>query len=343
MFACVHELLDHLVSPQVVKWIIKLIPDASSRVQTAHTWIVGVELAASLAGPLLAFVFASEGCLLRYVIPSATSPTTTIVERTYCALTAAASDGEECLQNSTVAAAVSYVAPFEFSGERCVSSVITIYTPAYLYLIGLRLLLLYPLWWIRRHPTWKKLVTPSLPNELDAVREQVEDNTFGINTLAIGLCGGMASPFVAAAALVCQLAKHVMYAQLNSAPPSSSVTEALPMSTLNSGTVSNTDMLTERLIEPVDSTDAGAYGAEVAGEDEIVFSRPPGPGTGPLNAEASTRPFVLPSGSIFLVLVITVLYFVLFSVAAGLPWWGLGISVLCVTGFGTVWRQHRVQ
>ena len=117
---------------------------------------------------------------------------------------------------------------------------IKLYTSAFLMVFALRIVLLYPMWWIREHRLgW---VTPGLHHlhhryedeyddhmhKLHHLRMQIADNTFGINTLAIGLCAGMASPFVALAAFLCLAIKHAMYSLLNSVDVRPIVTHAVP-------------------------------------------------------------------------------------------------------------------
>jgi len=106
---------------------------------------VWLELAASVVAPLVAFAFASEDCLRDVLFP--TEATTTVaVPQQYC--TGTYSDGGGCAAHGSYSTSVSYTAEFEFDGERCVSSVITLYTPAFLVILALRLLVLAPAWWL---------------------------------------------------------------------------------------------------------------------------------------------------------------------------------------------------
>ena len=381
VFGLTHETFDHLVAPWVVWLTIGFMPASHLTPEAVHTWIVGLELSTSAIGPLLAFVFASEGCLLNYVLPSEVLPTTTTVDRVFCALySVGTSSANVCREIVTVPTTVSYTTPFEFNGERCVSSVITLYTSAFLMVFALRIVLLYPLWWIQENrPGW---VTPGLHHlhhlyeddnddhmhKLHHLREQIEDNTFGINTLAIGLCAGMASPFVAVAAFVCLAVKHTMYSWLDSAKvrrPVTITTDAVPMLAIRAdvyederGDAFNDDddddddvpllrvdgagvrsppQMLKAPAFPAPSLNAAedAVAAETDGVDEEEG------GFAPHGAGEHEAPFPLPAGSIASVLAVTMLYFVVFMAANGLPWSGLVISLLSGISFGVACRCFR--
>ena len=376
VFGLVHETVDHLVAPWVVWLIIGFIPAAHLTLETVHTWIVGLELLTSVVGPLVAFVFTSEGCLRNYVLPVDVLPTTTAVDRVYCtySLLSDGNENQSCETFHTVVATVSYTTPFEFSGERCVSSVITLYTPAFLSVFALRIALLYPLWWIQKNrPGW---VTPGLHHlhqlyenaddvymhKLHALRKRIEDNTFGINTLTIGLCGGIASPAIAVAALLCQAIKHAMYSWLDSAHTvARATTDDVPMLILDAGVyedelggaLAGGDGDDAPLVHIVGSSVhsppqmhrpfALALSSLDAGDDTAAEATGTNQGGLALydNGDEHDAPFHLPIGSIALVLAVTMLYVAMFIAANGLPWLAIAISLLSGVGFGAACRWIR--
>jgi len=104
--------------------------------------------------PVIALLGASDGCLRGKLLPSP-EPIGASVNVGYCTY-AIFSTENDCVQIGgyqwLMLPVVSY-APFRFNSEQCISSIITLYTPEYLVIFALRILL-YPVgWWLSHRGT----------------------------------------------------------------------------------------------------------------------------------------------------------------------------------------------
>ena len=232
LFGILHELIEHLAAPWVVWLIVQQARGGRAGPDTLHMLATSVKLVASVVAPLVALTFTSAACLLPLVEQSSVPETVTTVDRTHCAASNQATNLTFiCVRTTTTPVSVSYTPVFEFSGVRCTSAIITLYTPAFLTILSVRTLLLPALWLFKRKCPSR--VTPGLsvtgllggllagktPKYADAetqqIRQQIEHNTFGINTTAIGLCAGLASPLIAVAAAACLFANSIIVPTLD--------------------------------------------------------------------------------------------------------------------------------
>jgi hypothetical protein len=289
-----------------------------------------------------------------------------------------------CSAPGTIPTTVAYTTPFEFDGERCISSVITLYTPAFLTVFAVRIALL-PLlcWFQRRHPGW---ATPGLLGDTEAppagaegsssaapraaidrenlaalnrLREQIETNTFGLNTIAVGLCTGLASPVVALAAFLCLAARHATVSAFRAGhrhrqrQPNGRASEAVAMAmTLLAPTSAAADAsraragggnpppgtpLTEKLLgehHAGSDTDTDTDTDHIGG-DSWGQSAPRGVGSGDDEDQAP-----LPVTCIGLLLLLHSVYIALFLYSGGLGWRGpLAVILVNWIGFGVVCRR----
>ena len=132
-----HEAVDHVAVPLIVSLMVlapvgglsKVAADGlASRVFTAA---VAVELANSVLAPVLAQLGVSKGCFRDRFFGSP-EPVQTSVQVGYCmdvsyfAPSACTGAGD---QWHTYPAGATYTPPFRFDAERCISSIITVYTP----------------------------------------------------------------------------------------------------------------------------------------------------------------------------------------------------------------------
>ena len=384
VFGLVHEVFDHLVSPRVVKQMV-LLTGGRAAPSTMHTLVVFIELIASVVAPLIALVLASDACLLPLVRPGSVAPTVTAVDRGFCAASNTA--GTKCLQFGKVSASVAYTPEFKFSGERCISSIITLYTPAYLTVFAFRTLLLPALWLLQRK--FPELITPGLGNADGAadtslgdgatsgqpnlslavvtqrLRERIEHNTFGINTTAIGLCAGLASPVIAVAAAACLSAKSfvvpaldrwhdrntarqrgggdgsqvaAMHAWLFPLKPSGGAAATTSRMLAMAETTLNEPLLADGDGDDVGGGSVGDYaeaqGCQAANERVGQASPPAHAPDGEDEAPPPPTAFVL-------MLFFHTVYAALLLFAGGLKWGGAAVAAANSAGVMALYRHHR--
>lgn len=157
LFAGVHELLDGWAGPRLVHRVLALLsPPKQPAGSTARAfrWVVALELINSTVAPLVGFVVASEQCLAPLLFEPA-EPDVVSVPTPFCATTTAFLNGTSiCTQTGVSLTTATFTPPFDFDGQQCTSSVITLFTPAFLVVFGIRIMLLYQghRWLQRRTP-----------------------------------------------------------------------------------------------------------------------------------------------------------------------------------------------
>jgi hypothetical protein len=120
---------------------------------------VAVEVVNSVLAPMIAQLGVSEGCF-RDELFSNPEPVETSITMGQCSclgLSNTLTEAACVLSNGcswvTYAVGMTYTPPFRFDGGRCISSIITIYTPEYLVIFALRILV-YPVgWWLAHRGT----------------------------------------------------------------------------------------------------------------------------------------------------------------------------------------------
>jgi Leucine-rich repeat (LRR) protein len=159
VYALLHELVDHVLSPYIVLVVVTMASTSTStggvRPSAVFAAVVAVEMANSVLAPVIALLGASDGCLRDELFASPQSIDTS-VNVSYCTDTGWFTEAE-CVSHINQwlshPVGVSYTPPFRFDGERCTSSIITLYTPEYLVIFALRILL-YPVgWWLSHRGT----------------------------------------------------------------------------------------------------------------------------------------------------------------------------------------------
>ena len=377
MFGIVHEVFDHLLSPWVTWRIMSLIPGGHNSPTTVHTLVVAIELVTSVVAPLVAFVFASDGCLLQDIIPATIDATTVDIPRRYCNIFHQNLDGWqtggcEVFANATVR--IEYTAPWEFDGERCIASVIMLYTPAYLMVFAIRTLMLGPLWLLQYKYPW--LVTPGLLGAddddedgapmtgaarahrnlmLHRIRVQIESNTFGLNSIAIGLCAGMASPVIALASLLCLTAKPVIVSVLediyeHGSDPASPATNTITLKTFK-GTAARAlgAPLKVRLLSEYDNVGPGGgldydhscpegdrSDSQIGLEDGGIYTSPSS-----VSHDEPVQAFPVPIRCTGLLLFFQSVYATVFLYAAGLTWGGPIAAMVTWSWFGILCSKDQ--
>ena len=336
-----------------------------------HTLVVAIEMVTSVVAPLVAFVFASDGCLLQYVIPSTVDATTIDIPRRYCAIFHENSDGAQtshCQQWGNATVNIEYTVPWDFDGERCISSIITLYTPAYLMVFAIRTLMLGPLWLLQHKYPW--LVTPGLLGTddddddnvavqvhrnlmLHRIRVQIESNTFGLNSIAIGLCAGMASPIIALAALLCLVAKPIvvsvledMYEHEHEHDPAAPATNTIALKTFKGRAASALGAsLNERLL--VDYDNDGPTGALEPQERDHsnslvgIDDEESHPSISNVSHDEPVQAFPVPIKCTGLLLFFQSVYATVFLYAAGLPWGGPIVALVTLAWFGILCSKDQ--
>ena len=168
VFAVLHEVVDYVLTPLIVTVVVMIAIRTSgsgARPSDVFAAAVGVEVANSVLAPVVALLGVSEGCF-RDQLFSHPESVETFVDVGYCTVfgricptcpTFAIQNEETCIGFGgawlTYPVGVSYTPPFRFDGGRCISSIITLYTPEYLVIFALRIIV-YPLgWWMARRGT----------------------------------------------------------------------------------------------------------------------------------------------------------------------------------------------
>jgi Leucine-rich repeat (LRR) protein len=165
VFALLHELVDHVLSPLIVSVVVVVATGTSTSAgvspSTVFVTSVAVEVVNSVLAPMIAQLGVSEGCF-RDELFSSPEPVETSIAVGQCTCLEANTISEaECLSQLstegcswvTYPVGVTYTPPFRFDGGRCISSIITLYSPEYIIIFALRILV-YPVgWWLAHRGT----------------------------------------------------------------------------------------------------------------------------------------------------------------------------------------------
>jgi hypothetical protein len=148
VFSLIHDGINHFAGPVLVSLLATVLKAPSSNVViTASTALV---LTTSLVAPMVALLLASTGCFKDKFAPPVTDTSTIDVQ--YCEVSLRSGTGPTatatCRQFQSYPVHTSFTQPFVFDGGRCVSSIIVLYTPEFLFIFAIRVLL-YPMtWWL---------------------------------------------------------------------------------------------------------------------------------------------------------------------------------------------------
>jgi hypothetical protein len=150
VYALLHEIVDHFLSPYIVLAVVTMASTGTStggvRPSAVFAAVVAVEMTNSVLAPVIALLGASDGCLRGKLLPSP-EPIGASVNVGYCTNTIFSTEND-CVQIGgyqwLTLPVVSYAPPFRFNSEQCISSIITLYTPEYLVIFALRILLRLP-------------------------------------------------------------------------------------------------------------------------------------------------------------------------------------------------------
>ncbi|MEC7456409.1 MAG: hypothetical protein VYE42_00130, partial [Actinomycetota bacterium] len=239
-FALLHELVDHIMVPLIVS-AMALTTGTHTRPTPVFVAAVVIEVTNSVVAPVIAQLIASEGCFRDQLFssPTAVSASVTVAFCNNGTYTTESECGFWSWSWFSYPVGVSYTPPFQFDGSRCLSSIITLYTPEYLVIFAIRMLF-YPFaWWLARRGTpWvvaglqppvllasafvngrnRLLCKPSAATDgvvrADGVVEilhSIEPATHCFNLLVIAVCPGMFAPVIAVAALVTLGCRHVVF------------------------------------------------------------------------------------------------------------------------------------
>jgi hypothetical protein len=159
LFAMLHEIVDGFATPYIVSVVVIVATDTRPALGGVHpsavfAAAVAVGAANSVLAPVIALLGVGDGCFRDQLFESPV-PVETSVDVPYCTGPAFPFTEAQCLslnwQWVSMPVGVSFTPPFRFDGERCISSVITLYTPAYLVAFAIRILY-YPAvaWWLAR-------------------------------------------------------------------------------------------------------------------------------------------------------------------------------------------------
>eukprot|EP00039_Didymoeca_costata_P002402 m.59930 g.59930 ORF g.59930 m.59930 type:complete len:1201 (-) comp11281_c0_seq1:97-3699(-) len=209
VFAILHEAFDTFVSPSLIYLVLALLspPRVAQNAETdrrrrmfAYRLVTTVELVNSLLAPVIALIIESPYCFhnknsensLQFDIDLANCKVAFDTNQTDVVYYS------ECARNIESTFLVSSQLPYEFDGAACLSSIIKLYTPAYIAIMALRI------WWVTIHMALihrgysYEFFLAGTSTTTSAVT-QIEGTCFGLNTIGIGLCAGMLSPIIALA------------------------------------------------------------------------------------------------------------------------------------------------
>lgn len=245
VYAIIHELLIHLVKPWVVFHSLDILPKRYHKRPNAHILAMLLGVVTSVIAPLVALMIGSESCL-PLLVPAERVVTTAAISKTTCTFFYDIPGNETgyapvCATFST-GPSLTYTDPITFSPERCVSDLIVVFSPAYVMIFAIRLLLLPFLYYLFFfHPgaltlgyiKWDQLFIVGVPQKVPdgtdpdewiaARREQrwrrvvfrTWSSTFALNCIAIGFCAGLGSPMVALIGFVCILLRPLIFFSLD--------------------------------------------------------------------------------------------------------------------------------
>jgi hypothetical protein len=164
VYALLHEIVDHVLSPYIVLVVVTMASTGTStggvRPSAVFAAVVAVEMANSVLAPVIALLGGSDGCLRDklFTRPESIDTSINVGHCTGTGFLGAEPYNEAVCTNFgfqwiTRPVGVSYTPPFRFDGERCISNIITLFTPEYLVIFALRILL-YPVgWWLSHRGT----------------------------------------------------------------------------------------------------------------------------------------------------------------------------------------------
>ena len=173
IFAMIHETMVFFVSPWVMWRFMNQIPNGHHMPDNVYVLVITIELITAVVAPLLAFTFASKDCF-PILAQAHVATVKTYIQRVYC-MRPNDFGASGCAETGIVTATVAFVPELEFNGERCIASVITLYTPAYLTVFAIRGLVQGPFWWLlHNRPRW---VIPGL--RAKGITGHIKDKSLG--------------------------------------------------------------------------------------------------------------------------------------------------------------------
>jgi len=264
LFALIHEGINHFVRPLGVTSLATLLGTASPTFVIFCTTLF--QTSSSVVAPIIGLLLSSEACFGPKIFqPGQEQVTTSSVMITNCV----DNNGTNCTAYDHYEVGTQYADPFDFDGGRCLSSIVVLYTPAFLYIFVVRVLTSPMAWWMARRGTPWLLVGTRPPMQLAGsflsdrvwllacfglfsrnalanpymnlrrpvshealeVLHATEPAVLAFNKLVIAVCPGVLSPIVAAAAFGCFLAQLAITFTLGESPTASQLPgHALPIS-----------------------------------------------------------------------------------------------------------------
>lgn len=175
VFSIIHDLINHFAGPLAVTTVARVVsihrsprvhcscgctcsPNAlvsPRQASVAHPGFVisasvAFALTNSLVAPMLALLLVSTGCFRDKLFGSEPTVSTSV-----SMATCVGSNTFSCVTYGHYTVETSFTEQFEFSGDRCLSSVITLYTPEFLVIFAVRVLLYLGTWSLaRRGKPW---------------------------------------------------------------------------------------------------------------------------------------------------------------------------------------------
>eukprot|EP00039_Didymoeca_costata_P011550 m.163019 g.163019 ORF g.163019 m.163019 type:complete len:364 (-) comp15210_c0_seq2:110-1201(-) len=218
-FAVLHEIIDTVLGPIFVRQLLKLSvkgPNSTS----AFRWVIFFELVNSCLAPLIGFSFVSTDCL-RQFLQESPMITTTVIEPQCYIEESLVSFGYACsYEFGDNIGHVRFKPPVDFQMQRCLSSIVDLYTPAFLVVLAIRIMLLTPGWILmnkHKKPWLLAGASPGTVLENQDCIDAVEYDAFTMNCISIGLCPGLLSPVIAVAAAMCVLARWMLHTVFHAA------------------------------------------------------------------------------------------------------------------------------
>jgi Leucine-rich repeat (LRR) protein len=145
-FAVIHDVINLVICPVAVAALAGVLK--TSEPMYVLLIATSVALCNSLLAPMIGLLLSSDGCFHNKFFGSNPSVSSSVNVPSCIGLGLDSSGQCVVLANYTLV--TSYTEPFEFSGERCLSSIVVLYTPEYLFIFAIRVMMFPVAWWLAR-------------------------------------------------------------------------------------------------------------------------------------------------------------------------------------------------
>lgn len=152
VFGVLHDVINLAFQPIAVTTLAKKVGSASPRFVLPAT--LAFSLTNSLVAPIAGLLLSSQGCFQGVFLPASSVSTSANITRCYFETGCGSQQDENILPPFEVLTlTTTYTVPFVFNSDRCISSIITLYTPQFFFIFTVRIVMILVGWWMSKRGT----------------------------------------------------------------------------------------------------------------------------------------------------------------------------------------------